>query len=240
MIALITPTGARPKQINLCAKFMHQQDYKGGVLWVIVDDGDPITTDGIKEDFKTGWKIVKVFPKEKWRVGKNTQSHNILTGLEVVKQYKVRLVFMIEDDDYYTPRYLREMESKIGNHDVIGEQYSIYYNPVRGGWYSNENKHHSSLFQTAFKPSIIPIFEEICRRRMVFLDIALYRHSPVKRERIKFFVGEHLAIGIKGLNGRPGIGMGHRRMIKLHDDPKMKRLKELIGNDYIYYLNFKE
>jgi len=49
MIALITPTGARPKQIRLCAEWMKRQTYNGSVLWIVVDDAIPITVDLIQK-----------------------------------------------------------------------------------------------------------------------------------------------------------------------------------------------
>jgi len=43
-------------------------------------------------------------------------------------------------------------------------------------------------------------------------------------------------VGIKGLPGRSGIGMGHRAEIRMTPDPEFVKLKELIGDDYMYYL----
>jgi hypothetical protein len=107
-IALITPTGGRPKQIQLCAEFMRKQDYKGKVLWVLVDDVLPNTVDCVDlVDFRKSWQIVKVFPSPVWSVGQNTQARNLLIGIEIVKNHKdVEAVFIIEDDDYYNPQYL--------------------------------------------------------------------------------------------------------------------------------------
>jgi len=238
MIALITPTGARPKQIQLCFNFMKHQDYEGDVLWVIVDDGVPITTDFIPEDFRKDWKIVKVYPKNKWRYGLNTQCSNILEGINVVKQYSnIDLIFIIEDDDYYTPKYLRGMVSKVDSCFIIGEQYSIYYNPIRRGYLINGNTIHSSLFQTAFTPPILDKLEDVCKYKVKFVDMTLFKRCGIPLEKMKFFSGENLAIGIKGLSGRGGIGMGHRAGLQLTPDPNMDKLKEWIGDDYIYYLN---
>jgi hypothetical protein len=240
MIALITPTGARPKQIQLCVDFMKHQDYEGDVLWVIVDDGNPASTEFIPEDFRKGWKIIKVYPKAKWRSGAITQCSNILEGLKVVKQYdNIDLVFIIEDDDYYTPRYLRVMLSKLNSYLVIGEQYSIYYNPVLRGYFLNGNTIHSSLFQTAFSPLLLEKMEGICTKKARFIDMTLFKRSNIPFEKMGLFSGENLAIGIKGLPGRGGIGMGHRPGLQLVPDPDMSKLKEWIGDDFIYYMNYK-
>lgn len=239
MIALITPTGTRPVQIQLCANFMRQQDYEGEVLWVIVDDGDPISIDCVTEDFRKGWKIVKAFPAKKWKFGMNTQSTNILEGLKVVKQYKVDLIFIIEDDDYYTPRYLREMVNKIGSCLIIGEMFSIYYNPLLRGYLINGNTVYSSLFQTAFTPALLSTVEGVCLTKAKFIDMTLYKRSGIPADKMHLFSSENLAIGIKGLPGRLGIGMGHRPGLKLTPDPDMSKLREWIGDDYLYYMKYK-
>lgn len=234
MIALITPTGCRPQQLELCAKFMQAQDYKGEVLWVLVDDGKPISTSIVPNNFKEGWTIVKVFPRPEWRNGQNTQARNLLAGTQVVKQFTdVNAVFIIEDDDYYSPRYLRCVIDKLGNNRIIGETNTIYYNVARKGWGRNKNTRHSSLFQTAFIPDVIPLFEHICDNSPKFIDVQLW--NSVYSPRL-LFTGENLAIGIKGQPGRPGIGVGHKVTYPINPDSDYAKLKELIGEDYKYYI----
>lgn len=238
MIALLTPTGTRQKQIELCAKFMYNQDYTGPVLWVIVDDGPISTIDFIHENFRKNWIIAKIYPSLKWRPGLNTQCDNLITAVNFIQQYKpknIKNLFIIEDDDYYSSRYLRVMNEKMGNYKLCGEANTIYYNPVKRGWRQNPNNKHSSLFQTVISYSIINIFKRVLERRAKFVDIMLYRHF-VPRSDINLFTGENLAIGIKGLDGRPGIGIGHRENYVLQPDPDFKKLRELIGEDYKYYL----
>jgi len=237
MIALITPTGARPKQIQLCTKFMKAQDYEGTVVWVIVDDAVPVTTNEIPYTFRDKWEIVKTYPKPSWSLGKNTQQRNMLEALKVVKSYPMEALFVIEDDDYYSPSYLRKMMDRKGDYDVWGEQNTIYYNPKVRAWQDNRNVHHSSLFQTAVTPAMIPVLEQICRNKGKFIDIRLFRHSNIPPEKINLFKDGNLAIGIKGLSGRGGIGLGHQLGYRMVSDPDMSKLKELIGDDYLYYVN---
>lgn len=234
MIALITPTGCRPQQLELCAKFMQAQDYKGEVLWVIVDDGKPITAGVVKSDFREGWTIVKAFPRPEWRNGQNTQSRNLLAGIQVVKQFTdVTSVFIIEDDDYYSSKYLRCMVDRLEGHRIAGETNTIYYNVARKGWGRNKNTQHSSLFQTAFVSDVIPLFEHICDNSPKFIDVQLWNSVFSPRS---LFTGPNLAIGIKGLPGRPGIGVGHKRTYPINQDEDYTKLKELIGEDYKYYI----
>lgn len=237
MIALITPTGARERQIKLCTAFMREQNYKGDVLWVIIDDSLPITTNDI-DGFNENWRIVKIYPEEKWMVGKNTQARNLRLGIEEVKKYNVEAVFIIEDDDYYSSQYLRVMMEKLQGYHLVGEVPTIYYNVIRRAWRYMKNTKHSSLFQTAFTPELLPLFEKSCSiDSLKFIDLKFYLAvSNERKYKINLFSHENLAIGIKGLPGRMGIGVGHNDHLNLIPDPDWGQLKKLIGNDYMYYL----
>jgi hypothetical protein len=235
MIALVTPTGARPKQIELCAKFMRNQDYTGKVLWVLVDDAEPVTTQNISLAFRENWTIWKIFPKPVWRDGQNTQARNLISGMNEVKKFEdIEAIFIIEDDDYYCPCYLSVMMEKIKGHEVTGQVRTIYYDVVHKGWIRNGNMGHASLFQTAFTPASIHLFERVCKSRKIFIDAGFFKAMHLNK--INLFEGKYLAIGIKGLPGRRGIGMGHRMDARMTADPEFAILKELIGEDYKYYL----
>lgn len=235
MIALITPTGGRSKQIELCAKFMKHQDYEGEVLWILVDDCDPVTVDCIPLTFRTGWTIHKIIPTKKWIPDRNTQADNLLKAISVVERHEVEAIFIIEDDDYYSPQYLSTMMEKIKGYEVAGQMCTVYYNPIFKGWMRNANWKHASLFQVAFTPSMITTFRNSCLSRRSFIDMSFFRLITDK-SKINLFDGKDLAIGIKGLPGRKGIGMGHRAEIKMTRDPEFVKLRELIGDDYMYYL----
>lgn len=236
MIALITPTGARERQMKLCATWMSNQTYTGDVVWIIVDDGIPTTTDFIGEEFRPNWKIIKRFPRPEWRIGQNTQARNLLEAIQVVKQYKPNFTFVIEDDDYYKPCYLTEMMKRCKpSFYVIGERFTIYYNVISKGWRKNGNRDHASLFQTAFSPKGLEALELACIKNSKFIDLILFRNL-VPRRNINLFDGIDLAIGIKGLPGRPGIGIGHKQRYLTTPDKDLSKLKTLLGDDYIHYL----
>lgn len=236
MISLLTPTGARPKQIELCAEFMKRQDYKGDVLWVIVDDAEPRTTDFIKKDFRENWKIVKLYPERKWRPGMNTQASNMLSGLEVINKHKVEAILIIEDDDYYKPKYISNMINKLHGFDITGEQNTIYYNVARKLWYPNANRLHASLFQIAFTEALLPMFRNVCQENCKYIDMRFFRRAWGLKCKINLFDDVRFSVGMKGLGGRMGIGFGHRaNTVKMRADPELVKLKELLGKDYIYY-----
>lgn len=244
MIALITPTGERFNQIKSCVSFMKRQTYKGDILWVIVDDGEKSSISFLDlpiNSFPKNWKIVTVFPNPKWRLGQNTQSRNLQEGINVVKQYsEVTNIYIIEDDDFYFPNYLEVMEEKMQGVLAASEIHTIYYNVKTMNFIYNRNSKHGSLFQTAFKPSLIPIFEKVLEEHPKFIDMHFW--NLIQTMRINLFKAEKvLSVGIKGLSGRPGIGSGHIQ--KYVDIPtgdkraeKLKLLKSLIGMDYLLYL----
>ena len=233
MIYLITPTGARPQQIIHCAEWMKNQTYTGDVTWIIIDDCLPLTTDFITENFKDNWKIIKIYPKPAWQRGMNTQSRNISAGIDIVSRIATEndVIFIIEDDDYYTPSYLTKMVKKLEGYDIAGEMFTFYYNIIIRRYTVCRNT-WSSLFQTAFTPAIIPILEKLYG--MKFIDMELFKLVNNKN----LFKDEYLAIGIKGQPGRAAVGRAHGRIMSWTADPELKKLRSLIGEDVNYYLKY--
>jgi hypothetical protein len=230
MIALITPTGGRPELIKLCAVWMERQTYPGEVLWVIVDDCQPATTDFIAADFKENWKIIKSYPEPFWQPGQNTQARNLKAGIEIVKGFDVEAIFIIEDDDYYKPCYLEEMMKKLKGYNAAGEIHTIFYHVPLKSWFNIKNKRHSSLFQTAFRPVLLPVFEDCFKYE--YIDYYFYR--VIKNKNL--FRANHISIGIKGQPGREGISIEHVFNKKYKSDADHSMLKELLGEDAAYYM----
>jgi len=228
MIVLITPTGARKNQFELCMRWMLRQTYQGNVVWIIVDDAVPLTTDSVLDDFRNNWIINKIYPKPRW-TGQNTQGRNIKAGLDAMKALydmtNVKGIFIIEDDDYYKPTYLERMMEHKKSYWIWGETNTIYYNVTYRKYVVNANKHHASLFQTAFTIEALPHFENNLNHK--FIDAGFWAHGPNKY----LFFENYLAVGIKGMAGRNGIGAGHQWFRNMHDDIGMKYLTKIIGAD---------
>jgi hypothetical protein len=228
MIALITPTGARKDQFLLCAKWMKRQDYTGKVLWIIVDDALPLTTNIVQPEFKENWEIIKVYPRPVWN-GENTQGRNIKAGIDALmtsEHYaEIKSIFIIEDDDYYKENYLTEMTKRLGLYYLIGETNTIYYNVHWRQHCDNNNRQHASLFQTAFTKELLPLFINCLNNK--FIDFVFWNKASNKL----LFQAGTLAVGIKGMPGRGGIGAGHKRTMAFLQDPNLTYLKNLIGND---------
>jgi hypothetical protein len=229
MIALITPTGGRPELIKLCARWMKQQTYKGEVKWIIIDDCLPRSTDFITDDFKENWKIVKIYPEPVWEPGQNTQARNLKAGIDLVKTLTVDSIFIIEDDDYYKPVYLEEMVKQLIGYQAAGEVNTIFYHVPLKSWINIKNKRHSSLFQAAFRPSLIPVFEDCFKYE--YIDYYFFRIIKDKH----LFKAGNISIGIKGQPGRKGISREHVENKNYKSDPSGAKLVELMGSDAIYY-----
>ena len=229
MIALITPTGARPYQFKICEKLMHRQTYKGDVAWIIVDDSIPVSTDNVKDDFRKGWTIIKEYPKPLWRQELNTQGRNISVGINtLMKNYyagEIEAIFIIEDDDYYRPVYLEKMMPQIQGYHAAGEMNTIYYNVYFRRYITNNNRHHVSLFQVAFSVEEVPTFRMCLQQK--FIDAEFFKR--LNKEEINIFKDINLAVGTKGMPGRHGIGAGHSKAMNMKADFNMVYLKSLIG-----------
>ena len=234
MIALITPTGARPNQIEMCRHFMQRQTYTGTVVWIITDDCQPRTTDHITNDFREGWTVIKLYPHPPWRPGMNTQARNIEEGINCLlinyAAADIEAIFIIEDDDYYRPIYLERMMARLQNYKVLGEMNTIYYNVLYRTYFVNRNTSHSSLFQVAIRPEMVPLFASCYHEK--FIDFKFYEklHAQeyVRRGEVGFFNENNLAVGIKGIIGRGGIGAGHGKLMNMLPDPHMNWLQTQI------------
>lgn len=233
MIALITPTGARPFQFNLCQTWMLRQTYQSKVAWFIIDDSIPRSTDMVTDDFKPDWTIHKIYPMPLWIPGQNTQARNISAGINAMvntySQNEIEAIFIIEDDDYYKPIYLERMMANFQTFHLIGERNTIYYNVQWRRYITNSNTIHASLFQTAFKYEAIHIFIDCLPNK--FMDLVFW--SRVSNRHL--FNENDLAIGMKGMPGRGGIGAGHSRAMNMRGDSNMAYLRNLIGEDVKYY-----
>ncbi len=233
MIALITPTGARSLQFNLCQTWMKRQTYQGKVAWFIIDDSLPRSTDMVTNEFRPDWTVFKIYPMPLWTIGQNTQARNITAGIQALvdnyKKEEIEAIFIIEDDDYYRARYLERMMLNFQSYHLIGERNTIYYNVQWRRYITNPNTIHASLFQTAFKYDVIDIFKQCIPNK--FMDCVFWSKVPNKH----LFYENDLAIGMKGMPGRGGIGAGHSKAMNMREDPNMNYLRNLIGEDARYY-----
>jgi hypothetical protein len=220
MMTLITTTGARPEAFLLCQKWMKAQTYKGAVLWIIVDDGPEPQPIKFK---RPKWTIEVVRPEPLWEPGHNTQARNLRCALDRVNSDDK--VLIIEDDDYYAPTWIEQVDSALEKAELVGETRARYYN-IRTKIYKQlENKGHASLCATGMRGGAVETLRSVCRPSIKFIDLLLWQAHSNKH----LFEG-HLTVGIKGLPGRGGIGMGHDKKFTGYIDHGGKILQEWVGN----------
>lgn len=216
MISILTPTGDRLLAFALCEGWMLAQDYDGDVQWVIVDDG--VTETPVSFERK-GWTIDRL--RLQPQPGTNTQARNMLAGLE---HCRGDAVLVIEDDDFYSPGYVAKQVERLAQSELVGEMHARYYNLANRTYHVHRNERHASLCQTAVRDTARLALEAACKTPgKQFIDLALWRNYPGQ------LFDTALAVGIKGLPGRGGIGKGHH--MEATRDPRGDKLREWVGKD---------
>ena len=222
MLTLLTATGCRPEAWAICQQLMQRQTYQGPVRWIIVDDGE--TPQQITFN-REGWSIELICPIPHWQPGQNTQARNLMEGLKYVRADE-RLVCW-EDDDWYSPDYLADVDKWLGRADLVGEPMARYFNVQSGVGKQLNNKNHCSLCSTAVKGSGIEALKQSVAKHKKFIDLELWRTFKGK----KFLSNTRHVVGIKGLPGREGIGCGH----KMAGNATNGLLRQWIGDDAAIY-----
>lgn len=202
MIYLLTPTGGRPECLELLAGYIDAQDYSGAMTWIVVDDVKPASP---VPSVRSGITVDVVTPHYSWKPGQNTQAQSILVGLSTIQE-EVAKVLVFEDDDVYLPGHVSNMVKHLGACDLVGEKKAKYYN-VRSGRYREFNGgRHCALASTALKGAAIDCLRRVCVPGKTFIDSRLWREYQGPKKRLN----TSNVVGVKGMPGRPGIGVGHR------------------------------
>lgn len=225
MLTLITPTGGRPEAFALCERWMAAQTVKWD-QWIVVDDCDPPTPTTL------GQTVIR--PEPLWQPGDNTQARNLLAALPLIEG---DLIAIIEDDDWYGPRYLESIETYLQIFLAVGQIPACYYNVPASMWRNNKNDNHASLCQTAFHASELRNLEAVIHLAPKFIDLEFWhRERAIKEQTTLLYTPKHpLCVGMKGLPGRDGIGGGHIPGRSGWNEDNGDKLRELLGDDARLY-----
>lgn len=231
-ITLITPTGSRQSAFELCEKYMARQTVKH-TQWIVIDDSPQTPTQcHLRQTYIMG-------PKE-WRPGINTQRLNLDAAIPLITG---DYIFIIEDDDWYAPTYLEIMMKLLKIFPMVGEGNAKYYNIVTRQWRELKNMLHCSLSQTGFRRDLLPVFDEAVNSGEIYIDIVIWRKARERQIKAINCIDMNLALGMKGLPGRTGIGVGHRienwtqdPHFRGHADPNFDQLRGWVGDDVKYYI----
>ena len=103
------------------------------------------------------------------------------------------------------------------------------------------NVRHASFAETAFRSSYLPELKAFAFRGLfpTPLDIIMWRKLRLSNRSLLFSDADRfLHLGVKGLSGRPGLGVGHRATIyRNHDTKDRAVLKKWVPKDYQSYLD---
>jgi len=148
---------------------------------------------------------------------------------------------ILEDDEYYAPTYVEEMTRRLVQHEVVGIKGARYYHIVSGGYMVMGGGWHASLAETAFRSSYLPELNVLADNGAfpTLLDVIMWRRLRTSDRTLLFSDSDQpLYCGIKGLPGRPGIGIGHRTAsYHLVDTSDRAILKRWVPKDYQVYLD---
>ena len=247
-ICAITCTGDRPIPFSLSERWMRAQTIQPD-LWIIVDDG----------------KIPSQIPDLPYvryirRERKSTDPiHTMILNLEEAMKYISRdKIFIWEDDEYYAPKYLENLSQKLDRYEVVGIGKSKYYYLPGLTYYQHPNMRHASLAQTGFRESFLTELNAMMKGDC-FLDLRIWNKiNPGEVSLSLTEIGnleyvskngrgyifddrdQNLYVGMKGLEGRIGIGAGHRG-IGVHDVDR-SILKKWIPKeeDFNIYMSLKK
>jgi len=221
-ISVITPTADRPRGIELCERYMARQTVQPDE-WIVADGGH------IPAKLTMG----QVHLHKPSPPGAANLAGNILRALDAVTG---DIVVIVEDDDHYAPNHIAACVAGLKRWPAYGCARLLYYNVEHRCWVQMANR-GSALCQTAFRRELIPDMRDACH--------GAYRDNSVAvdwrfwQDRQALAIGPKTVIGIKGLPGRPGLGIGHRpknqRNRKWGEDPSMKKLREWIGEAWKEY-----
>lgn len=240
MITCITATGDRPICFDLLRKWVNDQKVKPD-QWIIVDDGDNPIPEIIIQSLPLFSQYIRREPKN--NDPNFTLSLNIQEALKYVNGDKI---IFLEDDEYYAPEYIQIISDKLDQYNIVGLSRSRYYHLPSFTYYIHPNIDHASLAQTAFKKSVLSIFEQLLEDSFIdlrlwnkFIDKRFINHKKIlhcgefkKESEFLLFndaaFQQYLYVGMKGLPGRKGIGNGHSS--KGIFDPNKQMLKNWIIN----------
>jgi hypothetical protein len=233
-LTLITPTADQPTGIALLERYMQDQTAWGRVArWVVADDGTHGALLTLRQDH-----VRLCHPPR----AVHSLCANLAAGLALVE---TPYVAIIEHDDLYHPRYLEELLSHLERPGVLaaGGSLNRYYH-VGLRLYRHFGNPGAALCQTGLRREAIGYMSgaiEECRATASRgVDAAFWRRIT---DEARSTYETDQVVGIKGLPGRPGIGIGHRPLesgYEWQSDPDGVILRQWCGEHAAHYEGYYE
>lgn len=219
---LITPTGDRSEAFALTRLWIDRQTVKPD-QWIVIDDG---LKEILPKHLLKGIDYVRRTPSR-------DEGHTIIKNIkEAIPLIQGDAILIIEDDDWYGPRYVEVMKEYLTSYNLVGESNARYYHLPTLKWSRIGNGAHASLCQTGFRKEILPIFIN-CLQGDPYIDIRIW--SAITENKILFSDERdqlRLHCSMKGLKGRVGIGTGHRGKSRYYNpDVGLNTLIRWVGEE---------
>lgn len=223
-ISVITPTCDRPVGFALLERMMSRQTRQPDE-WIVADGGSvsAVCTRGQLQIRNPNDPGVRNF------------LYNLLAS---ITRANGELIAFCEDDDYYAPGHLAQLERQlIANPRALaaGDDDQRYYNLASRQFRTYKNV-GACLCQTMIRRELVERFRQVVRicleRNSYGVDTNLWRGIAPARRALEH---AHTVVGIKGLPGRAGLGVGHRPDEKWTADPELAQLRAWIGADIEQY-----
>jgi glycosyltransferase involved in cell wall biosynthesis len=222
-ISVITPTGGRPEAFALLERWVSRQTRQPD-QWIVVDDCVPPTRCTMDQHL--------VVPRPPWQPGENTQHRNLQAAIPLVTG---DAMLIMEDDDWYAPGYIAEMEKRLELAVLVGEGRAHYYQIREHRYMICKNEQHASLAQTGMRRVLLPLLDEICGRRAKWVDLVLWASARSRG----LWPPSGLQVSLKGMPGRIGIGSGHHQTGReWNSDEDFSILRAWLGEDAEAYKDF--
>lgn len=203
MLSLITPTSGRPEAFSLLEQWVAAQDYDDPFEWIVATD------DPLPYAFTQRQHVLTVPPSP----GVHPLGSHVFTALAHCHYPKI---LILEDDDYYSPQYLRVMDDLLDDAELVGTVPAWYYHVGTNRYKRNTNSRHASLAQTGVTGAAIAALRDACRGESPFVDLRLWRGYPDQGKRLA--PNPLIHVSIKGMPGKAGIGVGHRPDMGSYDE----------------------
>lgn len=225
-VTVLTPSRNRPS-IKLLEKWVRNQTQE--CCWIVSEDGD-------KSDVLPDYHIVSEYPGN----ALDSFRYNLINGLKKAMEVGNEYVAIMEDDVWYSPKYLKYNLNRLLREDLdmIGTNRCVSY-CLKQGWFENYNPRAASMCSTVFHKSLIPkILRIILVHNNPYFDERIWREVECDKERFDF----HCHLNLKNLPGTGGF-CGHtlnnennRATIRYNNDPGYALLKDFLGNDAESYI----
>ena len=209
--------------------------------WLVVDDGEEPCEPLLRDSLCHQIDYIKL-PHDNIR-GMDSLRRNLVRALKGILEYRCTpdtIVFFLEDD-WLRADWYRDALQTFEDHEhlmLLGETQTRYYHVGTRRHHTFRPNGRSALSCTAmrYNHSLIQwLIDRAESDRTIMLDDRLWNKGPLQDHEKLLHPESVYNVGIKGLPGKPGLGMGHRLDAKHPADTDMSLLRQWIGDDVEHF-----